>query len=197
MAGPAHFERLHVVGQEFHVHINFGDVVSLVAWQERCCGEDVFSIQGILDPGFERLELSVFSRIAEDSCYIDEIQGRQMIEVQYVRLQVVGGQDEVLLKSSVQGGNNSVGRFLSLNGSDPVSDGADSADPLGDLLCVKGISTHEDLFDASEHFTFAAGRGDDDVARAIDRRCVGMNGQMALNPSNRTNGDSSHDSFLP
>ena len=113
-----------------------------------------------------------------------EVQSGQMVEVQDVRLQVVGAQDQVAGDTAVAGHLDVEGVFLRQGGSHGMGGGAHAADALHDLGGVTRVAPFQNLFKTAEHPTGEVGVHN----LAVLHHHLGL--EMALDSGDGIDGDS-------
>jgi hypothetical protein len=96
---------------------------------------------------------------------------------------MVGALDKVVKNSAVWRCPESVGRFLGIRRGNGMGIRAYAANPLGNLLGVKRVSTQKENFKPSEHFPHAFRIGDDIVFYG----CINI--EVTLKPGDRANID--------
>ncbi len=183
VADPTDLQGLDVVGQEGHVLVEVLDVFGFVTRQERGGGKHVLARDGLLDPRLQARERPVVAGVLQHGLHVDEVERGQVVEVEHVRVQVVGRQDQVLQQPAVAVGLDAVGHFLGLDRGDAVRHRADAADPLHDLLGVQRIAAFQDRFQAAEHLAFALGLDDavEGLFPGLSRLGLGVDREVALN----------------
>ena len=176
--------------KERQIGIQVLGVAGFVARQEGRSRKDLFSRNGILHPGLQLAQNPVIAGVPQDGLDVHKVQGRQLIEVQHVRMEVVGGEDQVLHQPPVGTRRDAVGHLLGANRSDPVRHGANAADPLRNLLGIQGVCAPPGSFPARETSLPRTRRLDAKSAllAAAQRFRLGVHRKVPFDPRERADG---------
>ena len=178
MGRAADAQGLEVAPQEHEVLVAAAAVVALVAGQE---GPELPSA----DEGLKVLQVDVVAVVVGGGGGVDVVQGGQREEVQYVRLQVVGAEDEVADDAAVVGDpiRHAQGVVEAERRRRGVGRGAHAADALRQPGGVQRVAADQDLLEPAEHGAAAAGVPD---GAAVDD---GLDLHVALDPGDGIDDD--------
>ena len=110
-----------------------------------------------MNPVGHFLEDWIVAGIIEQPLQVDEVECRQVIEMQDVALQVVGTQNEIAQIESVVRHLQAHGVFDRTAGGDAMADRADPADSLRNHCRIERVASFQEGFEASKHLSFTPG----------------------------------------